>query len=70
MTSVEMMEFESFLLESFGEGVYKRELRLSIEQLEYLKGKYPSAACKELSLGYADDKRWYEINLLNHSIHS
>lgn len=56
--------FEDFLSRSFGEGVYSREIRLSSEELEYVRKKYPHASLKKC-LGEATDngKGWYEVNL-------
>ena len=55
--------FEEFLLESFGDGISCRELRLSAEELAYVKVKYPSATISLLSDTSADGKSWFEINL-------
>lgn len=56
--------FKDFLSKSFGEGVYSRELRLSSEELEYVREKYPHASLKKC-LGEVIDngKIWYEVNL-------
>ena len=64
MTSSEVKQFEDFLSTSFGEGVLGRELRLSAEELEYLKNKYPQASFqKTLTREYPDGKVWYEVKL-------
>lgn len=58
-------KFEDFLLQSFGDGIYSRELRLSKEEKVYVQKKYPNASMKKcLSMEASDGKCWYEINLL------
>ncbi|WP_226581920.1 hypothetical protein [Halobacillus litoralis] len=58
-------EFEQFLSESFKEGVYFRELRLSEKEVSCLKAFYPKARVKRTSeVNDALSKSWYEINLL------
>ncbi|WP_342433694.1 hypothetical protein [Neobacillus sp. FSL H8-0543] len=56
--------FEEFLLESFRDGISCRELRLSADELAYVKVKYPRAMIKNLlSDVCADGKSWFEITL-------
>ena len=56
--------FEEFLLESFGDGISCRELRLSAEELAYVKVKYPRAMIKSLLSDISEDgKSWYEVAL-------
>jgi hypothetical protein len=58
-------KFEEFLEESFGEGVYSRELRLSKEEMEYVRVKYPKARMSKcLTTESTDGKCWVDINLL------
>lgn len=58
-------EFEQFLSDSFREGVYYRELRLSEKELTQLKAHYPKATVKRTSeVNDAFSKAWYEVNLL------
>jgi hypothetical protein len=56
--------FEDFLIESFRDGVSRRELRLSAEELAYVKVKYPLATIEDLSSDVSKDgKSWYEVVL-------
>lgn len=65
MSPKQMKSFEKFLSDSFGDGIYYRELRLSSEEIEYLKKKFPKATIKRCEAAEsADDKEWWEINLL------
>ncbi|MGI8313687.1 hypothetical protein [Halobacillus mangrovi] len=58
-------ELKEFLSESFGEGVYYRELRLSNKDIEELRKFYPQATVRKTSeICDANSKAWYEINLL------
>jgi hypothetical protein len=62
MALPEVQKFEEFLLESFGDGVYFRELRLSNEEIEYLKNKYPRASLKKCQTTECPDgKFWCEV---------
>lgn len=57
--------FEKFLLDSFGDGVFSRELRLSSEELSYLKELYPKASVTTSTNGKSKDgKEWYIVNIL------
>lgn len=53
-----------FLADSFNNDVYVRELRLTYEELEYAKKKYPNASFKILSKEDLDGKLWCEVNLI------
>lgn len=56
--------FKQFLLDSFGDGVYVRELRLSHEELGYVKTIFPNAEvhiCPDSES--ADGKQWYNVHL-------
>lgn len=65
MTPKQVEKLEKFLTESFGEGIYTRELRLSYEEMEYLKKLYPKASVEKSSLKESsDEKLWWEVNLL------
>ncbi len=58
-------DFNKFLSESFSEGVYFRELRLSQKEIDAVKTMYPTALIKRTSEGNdVQSKAWYEINLL------
>lgn len=54
--------FEDFLWESFCEGQAMRELRLSDEELQYLKARYPVSSCAPRGQGQ-DGKSWYLVTL-------
>jgi hypothetical protein len=61
----ETKKFEEFLTESFEDDIYVRELRLSDEEVEYVREKYPRARLKKCQTPDSlDGKCWYEINLL------
>lgn len=56
--------FDEFLSESFANDQVVRELRLSQEELMYVKKKYPNASFKVVSTEEAvNGKVWYEVNL-------
>lgn len=58
-------EFEQFLSESFKEGIYFRELRLSEREVIRLKSHFPLAKVRRTSeVNDAYCKSWYEVNLL------
>ncbi|MBH0230335.1 hypothetical protein [Halobacillus yeomjeoni] len=58
-------EIKKFLNESFSEGVYYRELRLSKGEVDALRELYPSAKVKKTTeVNDAQSKAWYEINLM------
>lgn len=58
------MQFEAFLLESFQNDIFKRELRLSDEELTIVKKVYPKAKITKLSFeDPAVDKVWYEVDI-------
>lgn len=62
--SVDKKDFDSFLFESFeGSECYHRELRLSAEEIEYLRNKYPSATIVKLPGQEPLDKQWYDIEI-------
>ena len=59
-------KFAEFLSESFRDGVSFRELRLSIDEVDYLKRRYPKASVKKSpTREYSEDKSWYEVNLFS-----
>ncbi|OIK09673.1 hypothetical protein BIV60_23270 [Bacillus sp. MUM 116] len=65
MALTDLERFETFLAESFSDGVSYRELRLSVEEVNYLLQRYPNASIlKSAALESQDDKAWYEVNLL------
>lgn len=50
--------------DSFSNGISLRELRLSSEELTYVKQKFPGAAINRISTDEdLDEKAWYEVNL-------
>ena len=57
------MYFEEFLWESFCDGQTVRELRLSQDELSYLKGRYPMTSYSANSPEQGDGKTWYLITL-------
>lgn len=64
MTRDKVEEFEFFLWECFKEGAHLKELRLSDEEAEYLKDKYPSAVLSKMSdCECSDGKVWYKVAL-------
>ncbi|MFD0826697.1 hypothetical protein ACT8ZR_13620 [Neobacillus sp. M.A.Huq-85] len=65
MAPTEMEKLETFLAESFSDGVSFRELRLSDEEVDYLLRRYPNASVlKSTALESEDNKAWYEVNIL------
>lgn len=56
------MVFEEFLWDSFRNGQNMRELRLSQDELSYLKARYPLASYSRDSQE-EDGKNWYVITL-------
>lgn len=57
--------FDQFLSESFANDQFVRELRLSEEELEYAKKKYPNASFQIISAKEElDEKFWCKISLL------
>jgi len=66
MLQGKISEFHRFLQDSFRDDTYSRELRLSPDELEYVKKVYPRAEIREMdSWVYEDGKRWYQIHLLS-----
>lgn len=58
--------FKEFLFESFREGIYYRELRLSEDELDTLRSTFPTARItKTTEVNDLHDKAWYEVNLLS-----
>lgn len=63
MVKTEVERFEDFLSNSFQE-VLCRELRLSNEELEYLKKRFPKANIERMRTDESpDDKHWYLVKL-------
>lgn len=58
---------ESFFMDSFIDGQGSRELRLSQEELHYLKLRYPSAEFRVLDeYGISNlNKQWYLVTFYN-----
>lgn len=64
MTAVDVEMFEQFLTDSFAGGFQFKELRLSAEELDYMKAKYPNARMKPMETRtYPDDKVWFEVTM-------
>ncbi|MBM7552054.1 hypothetical protein [Thalassobacillus pellis] len=64
MKGVEMERFNIFLEESFSDGVYFRELRLSPEELDFVKKKFPKAKIEgNPKVSGNDQKAWYEVHI-------
>ncbi|CRK82533.1 hypothetical protein [Neobacillus massiliamazoniensis] len=60
----QLEKFEEFLVNSFGDGMYTRELRLSNEEVEFVQKKYPKLNVKKCFATEASDgKCWYEVSL-------
>lgn len=60
----QLEKFEEFLVNSFGDGMYTRELRLSNEEVEYVQKNYPKLNVKKCFATEASDgKCWYEVSL-------
>ncbi len=56
--------FEQFITDSFRDGIAIRELRLSHEEVEYIKSSYPKASITPcVQQGSDDGRHWYEISL-------
>ncbi len=52
-----------FIEESFSGGRASRELRLSREEIEYIRRIYPRLSLKEMHKGFCDDgKLWVEAS--------
>ncbi len=59
-----MEKFETFLLDSFADGIQYRELRLSKQEVHYVKGLFPDAKVEPSQTSTsADGKKWYEVRL-------
>jgi len=54
----------NFLKESFRDGVTYRELRLSTEEIDYLRKLFPKAEIKEMrNMKCSDEKVWVEVKI-------
>lgn len=64
MTPNEIQKFQEFLLDSFKEGIFSRELRLSNEELAYAKRMFPKAVFNKcFSTQENNGKSWYLVEL-------
>ena len=64
MTIDEIRNIETFLSESFEDGVCYRELRLSDDEVEYIKENYPRISLKKESINVeSDGKSWFKVRL-------
>jgi hypothetical protein len=69
MTKDGIRIFEQFVRESFSEGRAHRELRLTLEEVDYLRKKYSNIIIKKISLKdkneviceQLDYKIWYDV---------
>ncbi|WP_186807113.1 hypothetical protein [Tenuibacillus multivorans] len=52
----------TFIKKSFEGDIFKRELRLSVNELEELKQIYPNARFCKMSESH-EDKSWYNIHI-------
>lgn len=66
MKAEEVKKIEEFLQESFEDGIVFRELRLSIEEISYLRKEYPRFNLNEMhDIECSDGKVWMEVRLPN-----
>ena len=57
-------QLEQFITESFPEGVTRRELRLSTQEMAYLRERFPRTQFKAFTGNeYTDNKTWFEVQL-------
>jgi hypothetical protein len=64
VTKDQAQEFEFFLWNCFKENAYAKELRLSDEEVDYLKTKYPNAVFSKMpNCECSDGKLWYKVAL-------
>lgn len=64
LTKDEIKAFDEFLRDSFKGGVFGRELRLSGDEVEYLKDQFPRARLEAISSrNSGDGKLWYMVEL-------
>lgn len=64
MTIQEKRSYERFLKDSFQSDIFKRELRLTDDELHYLLELMPRASVIEMPDSVCHDgKRWYEVSL-------
>lgn len=62
MNTCDIKNFECFLTDSFKEGNLFRELRLSAQEIEYIKKKYPRATMTKIVVpDHLSDRDWYEV---------
>ncbi|WAM34193.1 hypothetical protein [Caldicellulosiruptor morganii] len=64
MEGDKIKKFEEFFTNSFRDGKVVRELRLSSDEVEYIKKRYPNVTVSKLS-GFENnkDKNWYTVKL-------
>ncbi|WP_099158935.1 hypothetical protein [Virgibacillus ndiopensis] len=56
--------FDEFLTESFNDDIHHRELRLSSNEIELVRKKYPKATIKESTSNQSvDEKKWYDVTI-------
>lgn len=69
MSFIKQTTFEDFLYESFSDGIYSRELRLSDSEVNFMKEKFPNmkietlADPKNRSLQEDENKKWYKVSI-------
>ncbi|MUV39296.1 hypothetical protein JNUCC1_03172 [Lentibacillus sp. JNUCC-1] len=52
-----------FLFDSFYNGAPRRELRLSEEEIHYIRKRFPKIKCTPIQDAIHSDKQWYTISL-------
>ncbi|WP_066502215.1 hypothetical protein [Abyssisolibacter fermentans] len=63
MTKEELMKFEEFILDSFSNDIMNRELRLSLEEKEYLEKMYSRVIIEEMDEYKSGEKKeWYKVS--------
>ncbi|WP_338471160.1 amino acid racemase [Niallia sp. XMNu-256] len=63
---VKGQHFDEFLTESFANDTYERELRLSSQECEAVKKRFPHATITSLDQEIdTDGKAWYKVNLIS-----
>lgn len=66
MTANDIEVFKKFLEESFENDIVARELRLSNEEVKYLKKIYPRASVRKMPFSKCSDgKLWFEVRLVD-----
>lgn len=58
-------KLDEFLLDSFRDGACVRELRLTNEELKYVRLKFPKSKVKKIpeTADRTPSKKWYEVRI-------